>query len=102
VNDRSAELASPWVGVCKMDPTTDLCRGCRRTLDEIAGWTDFSAVEKLTVLMQLSGRKPRSEENAYSRRIGIESAEYRGSSFIHQSVFKNSMSAQRSSLGTIH
>jgi len=43
-----------------MDPTTDLYRGCRRrTLDETAGWTDFSAVEKLAVLMQLSAGQPR-------------------------------------------
>jgi len=43
--------ASPCVGVCKMDPTTDLYRGCRQPMDKIAGWTDFSAVEKLAVLM---------------------------------------------------
>ncbi|WP_256091479.1 DUF1289 domain-containing protein [Candidatus Thiosymbion oneisti] len=53
MNGRTDEPASPCVGVCKMDPNTGLCRGCRRTLDEIAGWTAFSTAEKLAVLERL-------------------------------------------------
>jgi predicted Fe-S protein YdhL (DUF1289 family) len=40
-----------------MDPATGLCRGCRRTLEEIAGWKDFSAAEKRAVLARLTTRK---------------------------------------------
>lgn len=31
-------LPSPCVSVCVMDPDSGVCRGCYRTLDEIADW----------------------------------------------------------------
>ncbi len=31
-------LPSPCVSVCAMDPQSGLCRGCFRTLEEIADW----------------------------------------------------------------
>ncbi|HYE41063.1 MAG TPA: DUF1289 domain-containing protein [Ramlibacter sp.] len=31
-------VPSPCISVCRMDPDTDLCQGCFRTLDEIAAW----------------------------------------------------------------
>jgi predicted Fe-S protein YdhL (DUF1289 family) len=51
------EIASPCVNICQMNPFTGLCRGCLRTLDEIAGWLDFSAAEKLAVLDSLEERR---------------------------------------------
>jgi uncharacterized protein len=33
-----AEVPSPCISVCRMDPVTELCEGCFRTLDEIALW----------------------------------------------------------------
>lgn len=32
-------IASPCIGVCVMDETTEWCRGCARSRDEIAGWS---------------------------------------------------------------
>jgi len=58
----------PYVGVCKMDPDTGLCQGCRRTLDEIAGWTNFSIDEKLAVLERLGSRQAWSGEIVFDRR----------------------------------
>jgi predicted Fe-S protein YdhL (DUF1289 family) len=40
-----------------MNPFNGLCRGCLRTLDEIAGWLDFSAAEKIAVLEKLEERR---------------------------------------------
>ena len=40
-----------------MNPFNGLCRGCARTLDEIAGWLDYSAAEKLAVLEKLEERQ---------------------------------------------
>jgi len=57
VNDRAQNVASPCVNVCQMNPFTGLCRGCMRTLDEIAGWLDFTAEEKLAVLERLEERR---------------------------------------------
>ena len=39
-------IASPCTSVCRMDARTGWCEGCRRTIDEIAGWSTMSDVEK--------------------------------------------------------
>lgn len=57
MNHETRQIASPCVNVCQMNPYTGLCRGCLRTLDEIAGWLDFSAAEKLAVLETLEERR---------------------------------------------
>ena len=53
----SKDIASPCVNVCQMNPFNGLCRGCLRTLEEIAGWLDFSAAEKNVVLEKLEERR---------------------------------------------
>jgi uncharacterized protein len=50
-------VASPCNKVCVMDPDTGLCRGCRRTLGEIARWGEMSDDERREVLAQLAARK---------------------------------------------
>lgn len=50
-------VASPCVNVCVMDDATGLCRGCRRTLDEIARWSVMSEPEKRAVISLLEQRK---------------------------------------------
>lgn len=32
------DVPSPCISVCRMDPVSELCEGCFRTLDEIAAW----------------------------------------------------------------
>jgi uncharacterized protein len=58
MNSDRKDIESPCVNVCQMNPFTGLCRGCFRTLDEIAGWLDFSVSEKLEVLERLDERRP--------------------------------------------
>jgi hypothetical protein len=55
----SETVASPCTSVCTMDSVTGLCAGCFRTLDEIAGWIDFSAAEKRAVIAALDARRSR-------------------------------------------
>jgi predicted Fe-S protein YdhL (DUF1289 family) len=31
-------VPSPCLSICRMDPATEFCEGCFRTLDEIAAW----------------------------------------------------------------
>ena len=57
------EIASPCVNVCQVNPCNGLCQGCMRTLDEIAGWLDFSATEKLAVLEKLEERRRTGNPN---------------------------------------
>jgi uncharacterized protein len=52
----SQQVASPCINVCQMNPDTGLCLGCLRTLDEIAGWLEFSDARKREVLAQIAAR----------------------------------------------
>jgi predicted Fe-S protein YdhL (DUF1289 family) len=52
-------VPSPCVSICVIDPPTGLCAGCYRTLDEIAGWIDFSAEERRRLLAALPERRAR-------------------------------------------
>jgi predicted Fe-S protein YdhL (DUF1289 family) len=40
---------SPCINVCQVDRQRGLCRGCGRTLAEIAGWSRFDEAEKRRV-----------------------------------------------------
>jgi predicted Fe-S protein YdhL (DUF1289 family) len=48
---------SPCIAVCVIDPQSGLCRGCKRTLDEISRWVVMSDDQRLAVLDALPGRK---------------------------------------------
>jgi predicted Fe-S protein YdhL (DUF1289 family) len=49
-------MQTPCVKVCTYDPETGLCRGCGRTLDEIAAWTSMSGKDRQKVMEELPGR----------------------------------------------
>ena len=49
--------ASPCVGICLLDPATGYCRGCLRSVTEIASWYDASAAEKRAILARLHQRR---------------------------------------------
>ena len=48
---------SPCLGICLMDPATRRCRGCLRTVEEIAGWLDASIAEKHALIAVLVERR---------------------------------------------
>jgi hypothetical protein len=50
-------IASPCVGVCKIDESTGYCEGCWRTLREIAGWLSYSDAERARVITILAARR---------------------------------------------
>lgn len=49
-------MKSPCIKVCVMNPQTGYCRGCRRTLGEIARWSEMSDAEREAVLAELPTR----------------------------------------------
>ncbi len=53
----AAGVASPCINVCQMDEASGWCRGCRRTLDEIAFWSVLDDDDKRAVLAQLPLRR---------------------------------------------
>jgi len=50
-------MKSPCVKVCVMDPERGLCRGCYRTLDEIARWASMSDAEREKIVKELNLRE---------------------------------------------
>ena len=57
-------LASPCLGICIVDPATRQCRGCLRTVDEIAGWYEATAAEKRELLAVLGARREAAAKEA--------------------------------------
>ena len=51
------DVASPCTKVCTLDPATGLCRGCSRTLDEIAAWSTLDDAGKRAVLAAVAARR---------------------------------------------
>ena len=47
---------TPCIAVCMMDPKTNLCFGCGRTLPEIARWHRMAREERLAVMDGLAAR----------------------------------------------
>jgi hypothetical protein len=52
---------SPCVGVCTLDPVSFFCRGCLRTIEEIAQWPRLAAEDKRRVLASLPVRRARQQ-----------------------------------------
>ena len=51
-----ADVASPCIGVCVIGDD-DLCEGCARTIEEIAGWSAASFAERRLILSSLPERR---------------------------------------------
>ena len=49
-------LASPCVAICTMDEASGWCRGCGRTIREIANWSAKPPEERRAILMSLPPR----------------------------------------------
>lgn len=50
-------VQSPCINVCRMDDATGLCRGCLRTLDEIAGWARADDATRRIILDAVAARR---------------------------------------------
>lgn len=48
---------SPCINLCQMDPHSGLCRGCLRTLDEIAAWSRLDDAAQDALLATLARRR---------------------------------------------
>ncbi len=56
VQRQAYHLPSPCISVCAMDITSGLCRGCLRTLDEIAAWSKLDDEGKRVVWAHIEQR----------------------------------------------
>ena len=55
--DKATQVPSPCINVCRIDPVTQWCEGCLRTLDEIAEWSVLDADERRAVWRALPARR---------------------------------------------
>ncbi|MGS5089087.1 DUF1289 domain-containing protein [Hydrogenophaga sp. A37] len=51
------EVPSPCISVCQMNPATDLCSGCYRTVEEIAAWSGLGDQARLVVWERIEARQ---------------------------------------------
>ncbi len=49
-------IESPCLKICDIDRPSGLCRGCGRTLAEIARWSSFTAPERRRIMVELASR----------------------------------------------
>tara|TARA_B100000902_G_C26845378_1_gene685465 strand:- start:432 stop:602 length:171 start_codon:yes stop_codon:yes gene_type:complete len=49
-------IKSPCIKICQIDYKLGLCLGCKRSLDEISQWTNFTDIEKNKILKELNQR----------------------------------------------
>ena len=64
----AAGPVSPCINVCVLDDG-NVCQGCRRTIDEIAGWGRMSAAEQWAVIdrIERTGAPVASRKSAGAR-----------------------------------
>ena len=51
-------LETPCIDICTIDEATGLCKGCYRTIDEIAGWASMTAEQRRAIMAILPQRHP--------------------------------------------
>ncbi len=54
--DIESPIETPCLKVCVMEPGSKLCRGCGRTISEIAGWSTLTAGERRRIMADLPAR----------------------------------------------
>lgn len=77
---------SPCMGTCLIDPYTESCIGCYRTLTEIQEWKTYSEQQKDSVNVRV-----RNVAREYSRRVREE---------IRQREASNLLASAKSSVGS--
>jgi predicted Fe-S protein YdhL (DUF1289 family) len=52
-----APIETPCISICEIDRPTGLCRGCGRTVPEIARWSSLTGEERRHIMAELPARK---------------------------------------------
>lgn len=50
-------MISPCINICRIEPTSRLCIGCQRSIDEITQWSKMSDAERQRIMDALPERK---------------------------------------------
>lgn len=46
-------MKTPCVKICRLDPVTFVCVGCKRTQEEIRMWTTYSDEERDSIMKRI-------------------------------------------------
>jgi predicted Fe-S protein YdhL (DUF1289 family) len=57
-------IKTPCIKLCTVDPTSRLCRGCGRTLDEIGRWSILTDAERGQIMAELPARMNKIDAGA--------------------------------------
>ncbi len=57
-SNAAPRISTPCVKVCKIEPVSGVCIGCRRTLEEIGAWSRLSEPQRLEIMRSLRFRPP--------------------------------------------
>jgi predicted Fe-S protein YdhL (DUF1289 family) len=49
-------IETPCIKICEIDQASQLCRGCGRSLQEIAHWGRYSPAERSRIMRELATR----------------------------------------------
>ena len=63
-------IQSPCIDICLIDPRTQLCGGCGRTLEEVAAWSTLSHAQRDTVMQALPARMAAAGMTAPAKAAG--------------------------------
>ncbi|HEX9812308.1 MAG TPA: DUF1289 domain-containing protein [Burkholderiales bacterium] len=66
----ASEPPSPCIRDCTLDPRTDICLGCHRTLAEISAWANASNEEKRRILESAEERRRADVRKRRTRHSG--------------------------------
>lgn len=64
------DVPSPCVAVCRIDPATNLCEGCARSIDEISDWLILDPLERLSVWARICADFGVPLERALAGKVG--------------------------------
>jgi predicted Fe-S protein YdhL (DUF1289 family) len=54
---RRNEIESPCIQICVVHPSTRLCTGCNRSIDEIGRWSKMHPDERSEIMAELPSRQ---------------------------------------------
>ncbi|MEY3725253.1 MAG: hypothetical protein RLZZ365_1188 [Pseudomonadota bacterium] len=57
IRNSDGSIGSPCVSWCEMNPKSNYCFGCFRSIEEIASWSNLSEAEKEAIWLALPLRE---------------------------------------------
>jgi predicted Fe-S protein YdhL (DUF1289 family) len=55
-----ASVKSPCKSVCQLIPGTETCKACKRTVEEITNWYDYTPAERKAVVKRIKEKDGRT------------------------------------------